>query len=493
MLVSKQVHRYLEHVRKPSSTPVERFLLRKNSPPAGGSNSFRPKNLFAGGASRHIPPSRCSGKIRLQLVVIFLCLSSIALSAYLIIDTRLAHAVYATRPFGTPAALDTTLSEAAPIASTTETVTIPPIKMEAQQPATTSTAPPSPPPAHPPTLSNNPPFGISVADTLTGLSMAALNKQLDDIASLGVGWIRIDMDWSVVQRHDNHTYDWAGTDRVVAAASAHHLKVLAILVYTPKWARALGCQSNRCPPADPTQFGNFASAAAERYSSQGLGDWEIWNEPNTRGSWMPAADPAGYSALLRAGYTAIKQANPSAVVMTGGLAPFDTSDGNIAPVDFFAQLYEHDAQQYFDAVAFHPYSFPVLPSYAQKWNAWQQMADTQPSIRSIMLAHGDGEKKIWATEYGAPTGGPGSAADTGTLDLTHHYDHVTEGLQAQMASEAVQEMSKDSWAGPLFWYSYKDLGTSSSTIENFFGLLRADGSQKPSYEALRNAILAPLR
>jgi hypothetical protein len=37
------------------------------------------------------------------------------------------------------------------------------------------------------------------------------------------------------------------------------------------------------------------------------------------------------------------------------------------------------------------------------------------------------------------------------------------------------------WAGPMCWFRYDDKGTDTSDQSNFFGLLRFDGSRKPSY------------
>lgn len=329
--------------------------------------------------------------------------------------------------------------------------------------------------------------GISVADTLNGLSSAELARELDDMVSLGVTWIRIDVDWSVVQRRDADTYDWSRLDTVVAAAEKRNLHVLAILVYTPPWARSADCtNSNRCPPANPATFAHFTSIAVKRYAPQGLHTWEIWNEENTRGSWMPAANPVQYTALLKAGYVAIKEEDATAAVLSGGLAAFATEDGNMAPLEFFSGLYDAGAGPYFDAVGFHPYSFPVAATYNAPWNAWQQMGNTAPSLRSIMMENGDSAKKIWITEYGAPTGGPSVAS--AAYDPREHADHVTEERQAALLIDAVADAQKSPWAGPLFWYSYKDLGTSESTTENFYGLLHADRSPKPSYAALKSAL-----
>ena len=160
------------------------------------------------------------------------------------------------------------------------------------------------------------------------------------------------------------------------------------------------------------------------------------------------------------------------------------------PIDFLNGLYANGAQHYFDAVAFHPYSFPVPPAYPADWNAWSKIATTNPSIYSIMSSHGDGGKKIWITEYGAPTNGPGPIATASNFNLDGSPDHVDEAYQANLAINFIQAVSSSPWIGPAFWYSYIDDGTSTSTTENFYGLLRADGSQKPAFTSIKQAIAA---
>ena len=360
----------------------------------------------------------------------------------------------------------------------------------------TSTPTPAPPPAPPPPppSSQNYSFGFSVGETMLGLSTTALNTELSDVASLGVGWLRIDMDWGHVQPNDSSNYSWGNIDTFVAAANAHNIKVLAILDYAPAWAQSSSCPGGtlNCPPNDPQQFATYAKAAVARYAPQGVHTWEIWNEPNLGSAWQPSgANAQQYVNLIKAVYPAIKSADPTAIVMTGGMAPALSANGNIAPVDFLQQVYADGGKNYFDAVGMHPYSFPAMPGYYQIWNSWQQMASTSPSLRSIMAQNGDSSKKIWMTEYGAPTGGPG-VVETSSTDTTFSGgpDHVTEALQAQMISQAVSLHDQYSWAGPMLIYSYKDIGTSQSTIENFFGLRRNDNSQKPAYAAYKSAVAA---
>ncbi|HWA64733.1 MAG TPA: hypothetical protein VG866_02705, partial [Candidatus Paceibacterota bacterium] len=165
-----------------------------------------------------------------------------------------------------------------------------------------------------------------------------------------------------------------------------------------------------------------------------------------------------------------------------------TQNGDIAPIDFLSELYQDGGKIFFDGVGFHPYSYPALPSYTQAWNAWSQMNDTNPSLRGIMSANGDSSKKIWLTEFGAPTNGPGITASVDDARLYQSPDHVTEDLQAKMVTDAARLAQGYSWAGPLFFFTYKDTGTASNSIENFFGLVRYDGSKKPAYDALEQVL-----
>ena len=323
------------------------------------------------------------------------------------------------------------------------------------------------------------------------MSPAALGQALDDVVQLGASWIRLDLAWDAVQPASSAGSEWSAFDGVVAAAGARHIGVVPILQYTPVWARPLTCSmSDHCPPADPNQFAAFAAAAASRYAPRGVHSWEIWNEPNTGGAWMPAPDPAAYAALVRAAAPAIKGADPAATVISGGLAPAATGGGDIAQLDFLSGFARAGGLGLVDAVGYHPYSSPVPSTYYDPGNAWQQMANTPTSLQSALAAFGKPGMKVWATEYGAPTNGPGVAATATDYRLSQSPDHVDEALQAEMATQSVQLAKSSPLLAALFWYTQTDTGTDVSNRENFFGLRRFDGSAKPAYEAFRQAIAA---
>lgn len=386
----------------------------------------------------------------------------------------------------------TTRSTAPPSTSPTNTnknatTSVP--KAPSPAPATTTSPLPSTPPSAGTPVTLNTGFGVSVGNTFAYLSDAKLNAYLDDLAALGVGWLRFDLSWNDVQYNNSSTYDWSHIDRIVTQANARHIKVLPILLYTPKWARLSSCSYDEyCAPADPAQFATFAGAAAKRYASQGVHYYEIWNEPNMGAWWGSQGNVRGYSALLKAASPALRASDPQVFIITGGTGPAATDGTDVSPLDFINGLYQNGAKSSFDAIGHHPYTYPVPATFKEDWNAWMQMALTNVSIRSIMMANGDSAKQIWATEYGAPTGGPKAAATMSNYGTIQNADHVSEDVQSYILSEAIKTHAAQPWAGPLFWYSYIDLGTSQNTNENFFGLRRFDGSAKASYEILRSLL-----
>jgi hypothetical protein len=219
-------------------------------------------------------------------------------------------------------------------------------------------------------------------------------------------------------------------------------------------------------PASPAQYASFAAAVAQRYGGKGAKYFEIWNEPNNPAFWAPAPDPAAYTADLKAAYPAIKAVDPSAVVLTAGLAPEANSSNSYDIVTFFEDMYADGAHGSFDGVGDHPYTYPYTPATQTLGSAWSEMAQTSTSLRSLMIAHGDSAKKIWITEYGAPTGAGG----------------VTDAQQSDEIAQAMAAVKQYSWVGSFYIYSWEDGGSDT------FGLLDSSGAQKPAYAAVVAAL-----
>ena len=311
--------------------------------------------------------------------------------------------------------------------------------------------------------------GIAGGSAIEYTSGKPLTDELNGLQALGARWLRLDITWSDVQASGPTSYNWSWEDPPIKGALARGINIDANIAYTPSWARQPGTDDDKYPPTDPSTYASFAAATVRRYAPMGVHTWEIWNEENNSGFWKPAPNIAQYAALLQKAYAAIKGADPSATVLLGGLSSLQP--GGVDPVTFLSGLYASGAGGSFDVVADHPYTFPDMPADSSNW---AQMASSNPSLLSVMTAHGDGAKKIWVNEYGAPTR-PG---------------RVPEPDQANMITQAFQLLRSYPWAGPLFVYSYQDLGTDASTDDDFYGILRYDGSKKPSWLAFQQAASA---
>ncbi len=313
------------------------------------------------------------------------------------------------------------------------------------------------------------PVGFSPGFAIIDQRPVALHRDLDGMRGVGAGWVRIDVSWARAEPQRGR-FDWTDTDRVIGAANARGLSVLAVIGYQPGWARVYRADGTQLPP-QPAGFAEFAAAAAKRYSTD-VGAWEVWNEPNLERFWRPRPVPAAYARLLRAAAEAIRANDPGDPILSGGLAPaVDAADGSsIAPETFLRRLYRRGVGGSFDAVAIHPYCYPELPTDDSSWNTFFKLSE----LHAIMTRRGDGDKRLWLTEYGAPTGAASSA--------------VGDERQAAMLVGAYDEASRLDFAGPIFYYNYRDDGTDLADAEQNFGIVRRDRTPKPAWAALQGAL-----
>lgn len=310
----------------------------------------------------------------------------------------------------------------------------------------------------------------------TGISLGAgtvSSGRLDQLKAMNTKWLRFQMGWRWIAADGPSSFKWTTADSIVNSILGRGMQPLAVLSTTPAWARLPVCtESQWCAPKATSivDFAQFAAAAADRYPQ--IRVWEIWNEPNQAAWWRPGADPESYTALLKAAYRSIKAVNPNAIVITGGMAPSVTNEKSFSPIEFLQEIYTYGGRGSFDGVGHHPYCYDAAdkcPDFYASWSAWSQMNDTTPSLRSVMKDHGDAVLKIWATEFGAPTGSSRA---------------VTETQQANMLSKAYELFRAYDWAEPvLIWHKDRDQCNNSANKECFFGLIRNDGSKKQAYDA----------
>ncbi len=285
------------------------------------------------------------------------------------------------------------------------------------------------------------------------------NRELDAVAKTSASWVRVPVDWSAIEGTRSH-YNWGYLDNIVSSARARNLRIMATIAYTPLWARpeGPGLLSFTVPPANAADFAAFAATVVKRYGDR-VSAWQIWNEPNLALFFGFTDNKAiRYAELLKAVYPAIKAVQPNSTVVAAGLSRLPGSD---SPPNFLQQLYAAGAQGLFDAAAAHPYVFPDGFA-ADPENGWSDVG----RMHDVMVANGDGEKKIWMTEIGAPT--------------SDDSDGVSQQQQAQQITDVLAAAAQTGYSGPAFIYGIRDTNSADrgNRESNFGALLTSDWQPK---------------
>ncbi|KAB8143845.1 hypothetical protein F8S13_08055 [Chloroflexia bacterium SDU3-3] len=300
-------------------------------------------------------------------------------------------------------------------------------------------------------------FGINSHISSRYPGVSGMGKAADAVAQLQVGWAREDFQFSRIAPRKG-AYDWSFFDAGVNHLSQRGVQIVGLLNGpTPAWASASG-RGGFAPPT-PAAYAEFVGAVVARYKDR-VHHWQIWNEPDNAAYWSPAPDPAAYAALLKAGYAAVKQADPSALVLSAGIVSPEPA------TSFLKAIADNGAWGAFDILAIHPYVDPRSPEDGQIAAAGVGQVK--------VLADKLGAKPIWATEFGWSTG----AGD-------RKGNRVDEQTQASYLVRAMA-LLREAGVEKLFWYTLKDLSASEG-----LGLLRYAGSTtsyadpKPAFSALR--------
>jgi hypothetical protein len=346
-------------------------------------------------------------------------------------------------------------------------------------------------PVVPPAGAATPGLGVgAVGDITWGTSPADIDTTVSSMAAAGIGWVRANVAWSGAEPDAKGVLNQAWllqVDYAVTRARAAGIQVLMpIADGVPYWASAdptkyrdgSGNHWNKYwRPTNPADYADFVGSMVTRYQALGVHTYEVWNEPNTATFWPSGPSATEYVQVLAAAYPAIKAADPSATVVLGGLSKND--------YDYLAQLYTAGAAPYFDAVAVHPYTGIVDPTWC-----WNEAGTTKlakdafcgiEEVRRTMVAAGDSAKTMWLTEFGWST-------NTGAYG-------VSETVQADFLVKAMNKIrSSYPFVQGAFWYNFRNnfwLNNSPADYEANLGLLRVDFSAKPAYTALQSWTGAP--
>ncbi len=302
----------------------------------------------------------------------------------------------------------------------------------------------------------------------------------------------------------------AALDAFVATATARGVRV--VLAVYPSRSTALTASQSAV-----WQFTAFLETLARRYPQ--VTDIVVGNEPNQPRFWRPQFDARGvrvgcsaYAGVLAAAYDALKGVNPAITVIGLGLSPrgndnpLSRDNASTSPVRCLrdvgaAYRASKRAKPIMDELAFHAHPerdtqpFGVTSTWPKaglmdldriKQAVWDAFNGTAQSTfaepgRSVVLP----ALRLRIAEVGWQVGVVPSAQ--GAYVGTENVPTTDEAAQATNYAEAVRALACDPAVRSLLFFGLVDEPDLSRWQA---GLVRADGTPRPSYAAVKETLAA---
>lgn len=296
----------------------------------------------------------------------------------------------------------------------------------------------------------------------------------------GARWIRGVGSWDVVQWSQRELleqrFNWNYLDAIVGDMERMGIKMVGGLWFnrvidtsrTDGWYQECLAMPELDKKVYSTDLGREASFweiyvyNVVRHYRDKIGYWEVWNEEDTavfkvsctNNNPSPTAFE-DYARLLRVTFGVMKQADPTAKLVIGGLSDWDpaagadNSPGRIREKTkrFLRVMKDNGAWGSFDVLAMHPYvSVPVdrNPNSIAEY--------TTDLVRYLRELDSEYNKEIWYDEIGG--------AVCGTTGSVEEQGRVMERLYSQALSHSSGMVKK------VFWYKLNPNSKTSTNPED---------------------------
>lgn len=308
-------------------------------------------------------------------------------------------------------------------------------------------------------------------DNSLGINTHILHNDVyDAVATAGIPWVRIDVNWFDVEPQQGK-FNWGEIDRVVNKALSLNLKIFATFAYTPQWASS-GNKDGKSYGNDVPKPGFYEKAlgeAVKRYRGK-IYHWGLWNEVNLDGFWEGTADQY-VDLIVVPGYAAIKSNCPECYSLGPELANVGDELNN-----FYNTIFSR-AKDKFDIITHHIYqTFPELDPWAgytsdSFYNALEKKRtfSTRMALYEALTKYNITSKEVWITETGYRCKPPTDSSEMNNQRL--YYELV---LKAQI---------ERAWWTNTFFYEIYDCGTDIPDCDiDGYGILRRTSPPDNSYQ-----------
>ena len=306
------------------------------------------------------------------------------------------------------------------------------------------------------------------------------------MADANVGTFRVFINWSTIQPTEDALYDWRELDDVFTRLAFYDIQPLPYIAGVPNWLTG-DVHDSPVGSRDVRQgLKAFVSAAALRYGPAsefwaGLSAsdleiepkppraWEIWNEQNSAFFWRPRPSPREYARLLKIAAAEIREADPAAQIIVGGMFGTPPEPASINAWTFARRLLKDPSiRSLVDFVGVHPYAPEISGVRFQL-----------EKMRSALNQVGAKSAPLWVTEigWGSSTGGGLKKGSQGQADLLREAFALFESQRDRLAIEGA------------VWFTWRDVEglPGRRTFNATSGLLTSGGEEKPAFQSYAEA------
>lgn len=325
-----------------------------------------------------------------------------------------------------------------------------------------------------------------------------LNGLVSAVQGLGFRWVKFQVPWYWIEpQQGQRNWNAYGLEDAVNAFHNAGIKILLSVVAAPKWSRSIHEEAG--PPDDFNLYTDFVSRLSQHFKGR-IKAMEVMNETNLKREWNTGRplSAAEYVDLLCRAYSSIKAVDSSIIVVSGAPTPTGWNDGIVAidDVQYLQQMYRAGLKGCSDAVGVHPsgynnppdvnwqtYTDPTATFGAQGHRSWFFQA-TISAYHTTMQNNGDGNKRLWATEWG--WGSIENLTPSPAAGYEFFQDN-TEAEQADFIVKAFQIAKARGYMGVMFLWNLNYAPVCGAECEqSAFGIVRPDWSHRPAYNALAN-------
>lgn len=244
--------------------------------------------------------------------------------------------------------------------------------------------------------------------------------RLDD---LGIRWVRLSGPSGVVWDADEPEkgkYDWSRITDIISLFNKHKINMVVTVLCFNKWDQGGIEKVKEGPlkdfnvvikklPKDIEKYQSFLKKVVEKFDGDGIDDapgspivkyWQIENELD--GFWRDT--PRNYAFLVKTSYRAIKESDPSAKIVLGGIAtPEGYNKFYVPMLDELDKMKKSNDERFFDVVDFH-WSIETGGNY--KATKGHTMKKFITNLRNKFDSLGYNDVSIWITEMSSYSGKP---------------------------------------------------------------------------------------